>query len=230
MVVGSWDLCVGTCPGAASREGRRTGRDVSRGRRPHCSRACCSRLIRGRPLPSCWCRCSGVRSDDWQAAGQRLAEANITALAIDLPSVTLPADPQSLAAWHHDIRAAVAFLADRPADVRAGAIGIAGASLGANLAAVAAAADPSVRSIALISPSLDYRGLRIEEPMRSVWRAAGAAHGQPPGSLRREVGPRAGAGRRGSARAAMVDDSRARHRCCCSAMSTWCGPWSSGSS
>jgi dienelactone hydrolase len=109
----------------------------------------------------------GRPRDDWQAAGQRLAEANITALAIDLPSVTLPADPRALAAWHQDIRAAVAFLADRPADVRAGAIGIAGASLGANLAAVAAAADPSVRSIALISPSLDYRGLRIEEPMRA---------------------------------------------------------------
>jgi dienelactone hydrolase len=109
----------------------------------------------------------GRPRDDWQAAGQRLAEANITALAIDLPSVTLPADPKLLAAWHQDIGAAVAFLAGRPADVRAGAIGIAGASLGANLAAIAGAADPSVRSIALISPSLDYRGLRIEEPMRT---------------------------------------------------------------
>jgi acetyl esterase/lipase len=58
------------------------------------------------------------------------------------------------------------FLASRSADVRPDAIGIAGASLGANLAAVAAAAEPAVRALALISPSLDYRGLRIEEPMR----------------------------------------------------------------
>ena len=108
----------------------------------------------------------GRSRDDWQAVAQRLAEANITALAIDLPGVTIPADPASLAAWHQDIGAAVAFLASRPGDVRAGSIGIAGASLGASLAAVAAAADPSVRALALISPSLDYRGLRIEEPMR----------------------------------------------------------------
>ena len=109
----------------------------------------------------------GRSRDDWQAVGQRLAEVNITALAIDLPGVALPGDPQSLAAWHHDIISAVMFLASRPADVRADAIGIAGASLGANLAAVAAAADPSVRALALVSPSLDYRGLRIEEPMRA---------------------------------------------------------------
>jgi alpha-beta hydrolase superfamily lysophospholipase len=109
----------------------------------------------------------GRSREDWQAVGQRLADANITALAIDLPGAALPGDPQALAAWHHDIISAVLFLASRPAEVRSDAIGIAGASLGANLAAVAAAADPSVRALALISPSLDYRGLRIEEPMRS---------------------------------------------------------------
>jgi hypothetical protein len=32
---------------------------------------------------------------------------------------------------------------------------------------VAAAADPAVRSIALVSPSLDYRGVRIEQAMRT---------------------------------------------------------------
>ena len=109
----------------------------------------------------------GRSRDDWQAVGQRLAEANITALAIDLPDVALPGDTQALAAWHRDIVSAVMFLASRPADVRTDAIGIAGASLGANLAAVAAAAEPSVRALALISPSLDYRGLRIEETMRA---------------------------------------------------------------
>jgi dienelactone hydrolase len=108
----------------------------------------------------------GRSRDDWQAVAQRLADASITALAIDLPGVSIPSDPQSLASWHHDIGAAVAFLAGRPTDVRAGSIGIAGASLGASLAVVAAAADPSIRSIALVSPSLDYRGLRLEEPLR----------------------------------------------------------------
>ena len=109
----------------------------------------------------------GRPRDDWQLVAQRLADARISALAIDLPGVSVPADPEAFAAWSGDIRAAVAFLASRPADVRGGSIGIAGASLGANLVAVAAAADSSVRSIALVSPSLDYRGLRIEEPMRA---------------------------------------------------------------
>src|SRR5690606_25050830 len=59
-----------------------------------------------------------------------------------------------------------AFLASQPGEVRPGAIGLAGASLGANLAAVAAAGDGLIRSIALVSPSLDYRGVRIEGAMR----------------------------------------------------------------
>jgi len=104
----------------------------------------------------------GRTKDDWQAVAQRLAEANIHALAIDLPAMDLPDDPAELTRWHERIGAAVAYLAGRPGDVSAGAIGVAGASLGANLAVAAAAADPGIRSIALVSPSLDYRGVRIK--------------------------------------------------------------------
>ena len=107
----------------------------------------------------------GRPRDDWQAVAERLAEANIGALAIDLPGAAVPADPAELQRWHEPIAAAVAYLAGRPAEVHAGAIGVAGASLGANLAVLAAAADPAVRSIALVSPSLDYRGVRIELPL-----------------------------------------------------------------
>ena len=107
----------------------------------------------------------GRPKDDWQFTMERLASANITSLAIDLRGQLLPEDPQVGAAWHLDVTAAVAYLAGRP-EIRAWAIGVAGASLGANLAAIAAAADPRVRSIALISPSLDYRGIRIEAPLR----------------------------------------------------------------
>jgi len=108
----------------------------------------------------------GRPKDDWQAVAERFADAGISALAIDLPATNLPADAAELVRWHQDVRAAVGYLATRPADVRGGAIGIAGASLGANLAVLAAAADPSVRSIALVSPSVDYRGVRIETPLR----------------------------------------------------------------
>lgn len=107
----------------------------------------------------------GRTKDDWQAVAERFADAQITALAIDLPGLGFPGDAQALAAWHADVIAAVAYLAGR-VDVRAGSIGAAGASLGANLAALAGAADQRVRSLALVSPSLDYRGVRIESAMR----------------------------------------------------------------
>ncbi|MSO45826.1 MAG: hypothetical protein EXQ59_03540 [Acidobacteria bacterium] len=104
----------------------------------------------------------GRPKDDWQAVAQRLADANINALAIDLPGTTLPEDPAALLSWHESVLAAVAYLASRPTDVQPDAIGVAGASLGANLTLVAAAPDLRIRSIALVSPSLDYRGVRIE--------------------------------------------------------------------
>jgi len=107
----------------------------------------------------------GRSKDDWQSVAQRLAEANISSLAIDLPGASLPGDAAALVSWHADVRAAIEHLSGR-SDVREGAVGIAGASLGANLAVLAAAPDPRVRSLALVSPSLDYRGVRIETPMR----------------------------------------------------------------
>jgi len=107
----------------------------------------------------------GGGKEDWQAVAQRLSDANIAALAIDLPSAAIPEDTAALPSWHADIRAAITYLVSRP-DVRPGAIGVVGASLGANLTVLAAVADPRVRSIVLVSPSLDYRGVRIEAPMR----------------------------------------------------------------
>jgi dienelactone hydrolase len=107
----------------------------------------------------------GRNKDDWQAVGERLALANITSVAIDLPGQTIPEDPKELGSWQQSVRAAVTYLASRP-DVRASSIGIAGASLGANLAAVTAAEDSRVRAIALVSPSLDYRGIAIDRPLR----------------------------------------------------------------
>ena len=107
----------------------------------------------------------GRPKDDWDTVGQRLADANILALAIDLPGVSEPGDSKILGAWSADVRASVSYLLARP-DVRAGSVGIAGASLGASFAALAAADLPAVHSLALISPSLDYRGVRIEAAMK----------------------------------------------------------------
>ena len=103
----------------------------------------------------------GRSKDDWQSVAQRLADANITALAIDLPALS-PADPGDLSAWHSVVDAGVAYLTTRSGEVNAASIGVAGASLGASLAALTAASNPAVRSLVLVSPSLDYRGVRIE--------------------------------------------------------------------
>jgi dienelactone hydrolase len=122
----------------------------------------------GRPAPAVILLHMQTRSrEDWQALGQRLAEAGLVALAIDLRGhgasdhAPPPASGPELGAMQLDVKAARAYLATRP-DVTGGRVGLAGASIGANLAVLAAAGDPSVRTIALLSAGLDYRGLRTE--------------------------------------------------------------------
>jgi len=92
---------------------------------------------------------------DWDSAASQLSDAGFAVLALDYRS------GGDLAAYAADVRAAKLFLRERPEVLRA-SIGIAGASIGANLAALDAADDPGVKSIALLSPGLDYKGLRIE--------------------------------------------------------------------
>jgi alpha-beta hydrolase superfamily lysophospholipase len=112
---------------------------------------------------------------DWDALGHRLAGEGIGALAIDLRGhgdsqrVALPGPETEggYASMVLDVKAARRYLASR-SDVHQSRIGIAGASLGANLAALAAAADGSLVSMALLSPSLDYRGLRIEQTVKKI--------------------------------------------------------------
>ena len=115
----------------------------------------------------------GRSRDDWQALGSRLADARIAALAIDLrghgasgadprtdPGASADLTPDLL-----DVQAARAFLLNRP-DLGITTVGMAGASIGANLAVLAAAADPTIRSLALLSPGLEYRHLYAEAALK----------------------------------------------------------------
>ncbi len=107
---------------------------------------------------------------DWDAVASRLAAEGIGALAIDLrghgeSSAGSEGETADYAALVRDVTAARRYLASR-SDVQQSHVGIAGASLGANLAVLAASADVSVASVALLSASLDYRGLRIEAAMK----------------------------------------------------------------
>ena len=92
---------------------------------------------------------------DWDAAASQLADAGFAVLAPDFRS------GGDLASLSTDLKAAKTFLRERP-EVGAASIGIAGASISANVALLDAADDPAVRSIALLSPGLDYKGLRTE--------------------------------------------------------------------
>lgn len=115
---------------------------------------------------------------DWDGVAQELERQGVTALAIDLRGHGGSGGAAgALGGMVQDVRAAVQWLAARPT-VRPDAVGIAGASLGANLALLAAVELPVVRVVAAVSPSLDYRGVRVNAEVmrklgdRGVWLAA----------------------------------------------------------
>ncbi|MBY0497136.1 MAG: pyridoxine 5'-phosphate synthase [Cyanobacteria bacterium] len=115
---------------------------------------------------------------DWRDWPDRIRDAGITALSIDLRGHgQSTGSAQDLQVMVQDVRAAVHWLGTRP-NIRADQIAIVGASLGATLALLAAVDVPQVRAIGLLSPSLDYRGLRTDTALitrlgsRSIWLAA----------------------------------------------------------
>ena len=120
----------------------------------------------------------GRSKDEWRVVADRLEGAGIAALAIDLRGHGRSGgNGSALSAMVDDVRAGLSWLAAHPS-VRPEALGVVGASLGANLVGIAAADTPAVRAIAMISPSLDYRGLRLDAGVmrklgdRPVWLAA----------------------------------------------------------
>jgi dienelactone hydrolase len=113
---------------------------------------------------------------EWDAVAQRLASEGIGALAFDLrghgesTAGPPPAAGQSAyASMVQDVRAVRRYLAQR-SDVQQSRVGVIGASIGANLAALEASADGTIASLALLSPSVEYRGLRMTEAVRKIKR------------------------------------------------------------
>ena len=105
---------------------------------------------------------------------QRLASEGIGALALDLrghgesgPATPAAADQSDTPRWCWTSAPRAAISRQRT-DVQQTRVGIVGASIGANLAALAAAADATIASLALLSPSRDYRGLRIDAAVRKI--------------------------------------------------------------
>jgi dienelactone hydrolase len=110
---------------------------------------------------------------DWAALAQVFAGRGVGALAIDLrghgesgdSAPSDPAHPANRQAAVPDVRTALPWLKARP-EALPGSVGIVGASLGGNLAILAAAEDPAVRVLALLSATLDFRGVRTEAALR----------------------------------------------------------------
>lgn len=109
----------------------------------------------------------GGTKENWRRVVERLTESGISAMAIDLRghggssgSATVSAD------MARDVTAAVGWLRTQ-ASVRPGAVAVVGASLGGSLALIAAAELSFVRGVVLISPSTDYRGVRLDGAARS---------------------------------------------------------------
>jgi dienelactone hydrolase len=108
---------------------------------------------------------------DWESVASRLASEGIGALALDLRGhgESTGSLPEGVSADYsvliRDVIAARRYVASR-SDVQPSHVGIAGASIGANLAVLEASADTAVASVALLSPTTDYRGLRIDAAMK----------------------------------------------------------------
>ena len=104
---------------------------------------------------------------DWEPVASRLASEGIGALALDLrghgeSTGTAPeGDGADYSVLIRDVTAARRYVASR-SDVQPARIGIAGASIGASLAVLEASTDTTIASLALLSPTSDYRGLHID--------------------------------------------------------------------
>lgn len=126
----------------------------------------------GRPAPAVvLLHMLGRSRRDLEPLASRLASEGIGALAIDFRGhgdsggSVHRGDGADYSQLILDVKAARRWLSTR-GDVQPARIGVAGASLGANVAALYAASDATIVSLALLSPSLDYRGLRIEQALK----------------------------------------------------------------
>lgn len=113
---------------------------------------------------------------EWDLAAQALNASGFAVLALDLRGHgdSGGSYAAALGSMQQDVQAALDWVKLRP-EVLPGHLGIAGASLGASLAVMAAATDQAVRSVALLSPGGEYRGVRCEASMRRFAERGGAA-------------------------------------------------------
>jgi pimeloyl-ACP methyl ester carboxylesterase len=98
---------------------------------------------------------------DWAAFQHSLQSGGIASLAIDLRGHGATRGTEDWGLSQEDVALAYAWLAARQ-EIIGDRVGIVGASIGANLALVEGASEPSVRALVLLSPGQDYFRVRID--------------------------------------------------------------------
>ncbi len=101
---------------------------------------------------------------DWDTLARSLQAEGYGVLAIDLRGHGGSNGSREWTKMVADAAGAYAWLANRP-EVDPTRIGLVGASIGANLALNFAAADPGVKTLVLLSPGLNYRGVSTPDAM-----------------------------------------------------------------
>lgn len=112
---------------------------------------------------------AGRNKEDWHAVANNLYRQGLSVLTLDLrghgANVAATAPALTGADWIAmvgDVQAGVAELRKRGAE----RVALVGAEAGANLALIAAADDPKIASVALLSPGLEYKGLASGVPAK----------------------------------------------------------------
>ncbi len=103
---------------------------------------------------------AGRAKEDWQLLAEKLYRADVQVLAVDLRgqggnAVAGATAPSSYAPMIADVKAAVDYLHAKGCTN----VAIVGAEVGANLAINLAADDPSIRTVVMLSPGVDVKGV-----------------------------------------------------------------------
>lgn len=108
----------------------------------------------------------GRSVEDWSYLGGRLASNGFHVLAIDLrghgaSGGTKPPVEEDYPAMAADVKAGVAWFRKKGIQ----AVTLVGAELGANLSLNVAVEDPNIPSVVLLSPGLNYHGVKVGDAM-----------------------------------------------------------------